>query len=143
MKGLITVQLTCGLSLLHMSLVAAVYLPFYDDKFLGTDKRKAVQRQNLFFDMFIIFAILVRSYKDSRLLQDTQGSIRAHLFWHRECHKTAARLPCNIYIQSNPLMNLKIFATVHSLMNYTNLIDSCQAHLPVHYSSNIEFIRQK
>ena len=23
------------------------------------------------------------------------------------------------------------FATVHSLMNYTNLIDSCQANLPV------------
>ena len=26
-------------------------------------------------------------------------------------------------------MNLD-FATVHSLMNYTNLIDSCQSHLP-------------
>ena len=35
-------------------------------------------------------------------------------------------------------MNLKIFATVHSLMHYTNLIDSCQAHLPVQYASNIE-----
>ena len=28
-------------------------------------------------------------------------------------------------------MNLLIFATVHSLINYTNLIDSCQAHLPL------------
>ena len=27
-------------------------------------------------------------------------------------------------------MNLQIFATVHSLMNYTISIDSCQAHLP-------------
>ena len=35
------------------------------------------------------------------------------------------------------------FATVHSLMNDTNLIDSCQAHLPVLYASNIEFLRQK
>ena len=28
-------------------------------------------------------------------------------------------------------------------MNYTNLIDSCQAHLPMQYASNIELIRQK
>ena len=28
-------------------------------------------------------------------------------------------------------------------MKYTYLIDSCQAHLPVQYTSNIEFIRQK
>ena len=35
------------------------------------------------------------------------------------------------------------FATVHSLINYTNLIDSCQAHLPMQYTSNIEFISQK
>ena len=28
-------------------------------------------------------------------------------------------------------------------MNYTNLNDSSQAHLPVQYASNIEFIRQK
>ena len=27
-----------------------------------------------------------------------------------------------LHFQSNPLMNLKIFATVHSLMNYTKLI---------------------
>ena len=26
-------------------------------------------------------------------------------------------------------------------MNYTDLIDSCQAHLPVQYASNIEFAR--
>ena len=41
-------------------------------------------------------------------------------------------------------MNLKIFfAIVHNLMNYINLIDSCLAHLPVQYASNIELIRQK
>ena len=34
-------------------------------------------------------------------------------------------------------MNPYIYATVHSLMNYTNLIDSCQAHLPVQYAPNI------
>ena len=28
-------------------------------------------------------------------------------------------------------------------MNCTNLIDSCQAHLPVQHASNIELIRQK
>ena len=28
-------------------------------------------------------------------------------------------------------------------MKYTHLIDSCQAHLPVQYASNITFIRQK
>ena len=28
-------------------------------------------------------------------------------------------------------------------MNDINFIDSCQAHLPVQYASNIEFIRQK
>ena len=46
------------------------------------------------------------------------------------------------YLQfwSNPLM---IFATVHSLMNNTNLIDHCQAHLPAQYASNIALIRQK
>ena len=35
------------------------------------------------------------------------------------------------------------FATVHSLMNYIDLIDNCQAYLPVQYASNIDFIRQK
>ena len=35
------------------------------------------------------------------------------------------------------------FCTVHSLMNDIILIDSCQAHLPVPYASNIEFICQK
>ena len=39
-------------------------------------------------------------------------------------------------------MQLKIFETVHSLMNYMNLIDSCQAHLSVQNASNIELIRQ-
>ena len=38
----------------------------------------------------------------------------------------------NIYnFQSKPLINLSIFATVHSLMKDINLIDSCHAHLPV------------
>ena len=32
------------------------------------------------------------------------------------------------------LMNLKSFVTVDSLMNYTTLIDSCQAHLPVQFA---------
>ena len=36
-----------------------------------------------------------------------------------------------------------IFATVHSLMINTNLIDSCQAHFPVQYASNTELIRKK
>ena len=31
----------------------------------------------------------------------------------------------------------------YSLMNDLTLIDSCQAHLPVQYASNIEFTRQK
>ena len=51
--------------------------------------------------------------------------------------------PLYLHFRSNPLMNLKIFATVRSLMNYANKIDSCQAHLPVQYSSNIELIGQK
>ena len=38
-------------------------------------------------------------------------------------HKTA--------MKKYPLMNLYIVATVHSLMNDTNMIDSCQAHMPV------------
>ena len=40
-------------------------------------------------------------------------------------------------------MNLCIFATIHSLVNYTILIDSYQAHLPMQYTSNIELIREK
>ena len=35
------------------------------------------------------------------------------------------------------------FATVHSFMKDINLIASCQAYMPVQYSSNIEVIRQK
>ena len=38
-----------------------------------------------------------------------------------------------LHFRSNPLMNLQIFATVHSLMNNINLIGSCQAHLSVQY----------
>ena len=48
-----------------------------------------------------------------------------------------------LHYRNNPLMNLKIFATVHSLVNYTTLIDSCQAHLTVQRASNIELTRQK
>ena len=40
---------------------------------------------------------------------------------------------------NNPLA----FVTVHSLMNDTNVIDSCQAHLPVQYASTIKLIRKK
>ena len=47
------------------------------------------------------------------------------------------------HFPSKPLMNLRIFATLHSLMKDTNLIDSCQAHFLVQYASNIESIRQK
>ena len=36
-----------------------------------------------------------------------------------------------------------IFTTTHCFMNDTNLIKSCQAHLPIQYASNIECIRQK
>ena len=32
-----------------------------------------------------------------------------------------------LHLRSNPLMNIKIFATVHNLMNDTNLIDRCHA----------------
>ena len=45
--------------------------------------------------------------------------------------------------QSKPLMKLKTFATVHNLMKYMNVIDSCQAHLPVQCPLNVKFIRQK
>ena len=48
-----------------------------------------------------------------------------------------------LHFQRNPIMNLQMFATVHSLSNYTNLIDSCQAHLPAQHASNIELICQK
>ena len=42
-----------------------------------------------------------------------------------------------------PFNELKIFATVHSLVNYTILINSCQAHLPVQYALSVELIRWK
>ena len=48
-----------------------------------------------------------------------------------------------LHFRSKPLMNLYIFATVHSLMNYTNLIDSYQDHLPVQHASNIKLFCQK
>ena len=48
-----------------------------------------------------------------------------------------------LHFRSNPLMNFKIFATIHSLMNDTNLIDSCHSHLSVRNAWNVELIRQK
>ena len=59
---------------------------------------------------------------------------------------TKSSLKCKfeyLHFQSKPFINLKIFATVHCLMKDINLIDSCQAHLPVQYASGIEFICQK
>ena len=68
-------------------------------------------------------------------------SMWCHLIINRDLH--SALIGINLHSQSNPLMTLKIFATVHSLMNYTNLIDSCQAHLSVKYTSKIKLIRHK
>ena len=34
-------------------------------------------------------------------------------------------------------------ATIHNLMKYIKMIEGCQAHLPMQYTSNIEFISQK
>ena len=48
-----------------------------------------------------------------------------------------------IHFGINNFTNLKFFATVHTLKNYTHLIDSCQAYLPVQYASNIELFHQK
>ena len=49
----------------------------------------------------------------------------------------------NIFIFSTQAFNeFSDFATVHSLMNDTNLFGSCQANLPLQYASNIELIRQ-
>ena len=48
-----------------------------------------------------------------------------------------------LYFQRKPLMNLYIFATVHSLLNDIKLIDSCKAHLPLQHAKNIELIHQK
>ena len=36
-----------------------------------------------------------------------------------------------LHFQRKPSMNLNFFVTVHILMKDKNLIDSCQAHLPV------------
>ena len=46
----------------------------------------------------------------------------------------------NKYLHFNESLD---FLTVHSLMNYTNLIESCQAHLPMQCASSIELICQK
>ena len=51
--------------------------------------------------------------------------------------------PKILRFHTEPLMNLLIFATFHSLMKDVNLIDSCQAHLPAQCALNIKFIRQK
>ena len=53
-------------------------------------------------------------------------------------------LCANFYIfKAIRLWIFTFFATVHNLMNYTNLIDICQTLLPVQYASNIDLIRQK
>ena len=48
-----------------------------------------------------------------------------HMCMNRNYHRL------QFTFQSNPLMNLSIFVTVHSLMKDINLIDSCKAYLPV------------
>ena len=61
--------------------------------------------------------------------------------WFITCSWTtsACKVQCkkiqitNIYISKQALD----FCTVHSLLNDINLIDSCQAHLPVQYALNI------
>ena len=62
-------------------------------------------------------------------------------------HNTTCTLFLDIiqyFTFSNQAFNESLdFAAVHSLMNDMNLIDSCQAHLPVQYVSNIKFIRLK
>ena len=61
-------------------------------------------------------------------------------------HKMVDLFVCTskyIHFCSMPIRKLIVLATVHGLMNYTNSIDSCQAHLLVQYASNIELIRQK
>ena len=45
-----------------------------------------------------------------------------------------------IYIFKQAFNEFLDFGTVHSLMKDINLIDSCQAHLPMQYPSNIKFI---
>ena len=37
-------------------------------------------------------------------------------------------------------MSLQKSAKICKLMKYIKLIDSCQAHMPVHYISNIKFL---
>ena len=44
------------------------------------------------------------------------------------------------YILTASLYESLDFATFYNLMEDINLIDSCQAHLPVQYASNIKFI---
>ena len=43
-----------------------------------------------------------------------------------------------LHFQSKRLMNLKIFANIYNPMKQINMIDSCQAHLPMQFASNTE-----
>ena len=71
-------------------------------------------------DAFIPSLVLVQP-------RETRPYITERLLMGRkELNQTSyARFCCKILLQDSAM----IFATVHSLMNYTHLIDSCQAHL--------------
>ena len=57
------------------------------------------------------------------------------MFWIADALESKANVKYRyLHFWSQSLMNLQIFATVHSLMNDTNLIDRYQAHLPVQYA---------
>ena len=69
----------------------------------------------------------------SNILKKAQGRK-----FEKECLQFIDYIIIYLHFQSKPLMNLKIFfATIHNLMKYINMIDSCQAHLPMQYASNI------
>ena len=64
------------------------------------------------------------------------------VYWCFQC--TVQSIFIYIYIFEAILYWIyRLFATVHIFINYTNLIDSCQAHLPVQYASNIELVCQR
>ena len=58
---------------------------------------------------------------------------------HQICTKTKTNCSClYLHFRCNLLTFFFIFATVHSLMNCTNLNDRWPAHLPMQYASNIK-----
>ena len=79
--------------------------------------------------------------KQSRVGEGTYGIVCKLLSRFTVFNLKSTHAP--IFTFSKLVMNLQIFATIYSLMNDINLIDSCQAHLPVQYAWNIEFICQK